>query len=123
MILRETLSATRNFRGMNYSYDANGRMTSAVRTDNTASKPLSMTAPASGCKQSPAASRARWSMTSLARMVADYANGSLERENIYRGGQLLATSETLNAAAPATLTTTSSLCTSFDQELTLTSLL
>src|SRR5438552_19135331 len=43
--------------------------------------------------------------------VADYTGSSgatLERENIYRGGQLLATSETLNAAAPSGLAATPS---------------
>ena len=43
--------------------------------------------------------------------VADYTGSSgatLERENIYRGGQLLATYETLNAAAPSSLAATPS---------------
>ncbi len=85
------------FRGMNYAYDANGRQISASSTYNDAQQTSVY-----DC----AGQRVRTSANGVARtmvydifgqLVADYLGSSgstLERENIYRGGQLVAVYET-----------------------------
>ena len=105
------ITSDAKFRGMNYSYDANGRMTSTVRQDGTS---------AQSSVYDCAGQRVRTSANGVTRttvydifgqIVADYtgASGSvLERENIYRGGQLLSVIESgaSSAAAPSGLSAT-----------------
>jgi len=85
------------FRGMNYSYDANGRMTSASRTDNTDGQ--TSVYDCAGQRVQTSANNVTRTMVYdiFGQLVADYLGSSgstLERENIYRGGQLLAVYET-----------------------------
>jgi RHS repeat-associated protein len=101
------------FRGMNYSYDANGRQTFAERTDHTSAQTSVY-----DC----AGQRVRTTANGVTRTmvydifgqnVADYAGsngGSLERENIYRGSQLLSVVEisASSASAPSGLAATPS---------------
>jgi len=81
------------FRNLNYAYDANGRMTFAEHTDHTNQQ---------NSVYDCAGQRVQTSANGVTRTlvydifgqdVADYSSGALERENIYRGGQLLATQE------------------------------
>ncbi len=85
------------FRGMNYGYDANGRMTFSYRTDNTDGA-TSVYDCAGQRVQTLANNVARTMVYDVfGQLVADYLGSSgstLERENIYRGGQLLAVYET-----------------------------
>jgi hypothetical protein len=76
--------------GMNYTYDANGRQITAAGTDEIGTQDSVY-----DCL----GSRVQTSGNNLARqmvydiygqLVVDYKNGSLERENIYREGELLA---------------------------------
>jgi RHS repeat-associated protein len=98
------ITSDTKFRGMNYSYDANGRQTFAERTDHTSSQTSIY-----DC----AGRRVRTSANGVTRTmvydifgqdVADYtgsSGSSLERENIYRGGQLLSVLEaSASSAAP-----------------------
>ena len=82
------------FRGMNYGYDANGRMTSAGTTDSTDSQ-TSVYDCAGQRVQTVANGVTRTMVYDIfGQLVADYLGSNLERENIYRGGQLLAVYET-----------------------------
>jgi RHS repeat-associated protein len=79
------------FRGMTYSYDANGRMTSAWNFSSS----FSSTYDCAGQRvQTTANSLTRTMVYDIfGQDVADYTGtggGTLETENIYRGGQLLA---------------------------------
>lgn len=77
------------FRGMNFSYDANGRQTLAVR-DDTTNQQTSVYDCGGQRVQTAANGTTRQMVYDIfGQNVADYANGALERENIYRGGQLL----------------------------------
>lgn len=84
------------FRGMNYTYDANGRMTTAQRTDNTNSQTSVYDSGGQRVKTS-ANNVTRTMVYDISgQMVADYLGSSgstLQRENIYRDGQLLAVYE------------------------------
>jgi len=96
------------FRGMNYQYNANGRMTFAERTDHTGQQ-TSVYDCAGQRVRTVAGSVTRTMVYDIfGQNVADYtgsSGGTLERVNIYRGGQLLAT-ETPLSAAPSGLVTT-----------------
>ncbi len=86
---------------MNYSYDANNRQTFAERTDHT-NQQTSVYDCAGQRVQTTANGTTRAMVYDIfGQNVVEYSNGSLERENIYRGGQLLAVSEPLIAAAAA----------------------
>src|SRR5207248_259390 len=99
------------FRNLKYEYDANGRQTAAKLLDNT-SVESSVYDCAGQRVQTTAGSVVRTMVYDVfGQDVADYLGSSgntLERENIYRGGQLLATDEHLNAAVPSALSTTPS---------------
>jgi len=83
------------FRGMNYNYDANGRQTFAEHTDHT-NQQTSVYDCAGQRVQSSVNGTTRQTIYDIfGQAIADYTNGALERENIYRNGQLLIT-----AAAP-----------------------
>jgi RHS repeat-associated protein len=89
------------FRGMNYSYDANGRQTFVERTDHT-NQQTSVYDCGGQRVQTSANNMTRQIVYDIfGQHLADYANGTLERENIYRGGQLLMVVETPPASAPA----------------------
>jgi RHS repeat-associated protein len=83
------------FRGMNYSYDANGRQYYSYRTDYTDGE--TSTYDCAGHRVQTASYVTRTMVYDIfRRLVADYTGSSgstLERENIYRGGQLLAVYE------------------------------
>lgn len=81
------------FRGMNYIYDANGRQTFAEHTDHTSQQ--SSVYDCSGKRvQTTAGGTTRTAVYDIFEQnIADYSNGSVERENIYRGEQLLATKD------------------------------
>src|SRR5260370_23090682 len=84
------------FRGMNYQYDANGRQTFSYRTDGTDG--ASSVYDCGGQRVQASANGVTRTMVYdvFGQLVADYlsSGSTLERENIYRGGQLLAVYET-----------------------------
>ena len=99
------------FRNLKYDYDANGRQSAVKLLDNT--NVQSSIYDCAGQRVQTSANGTTRTMVYdiFGQDVADYLGSSgatLERENIYRGGQLLATSETLGAAAPSALTATPS---------------
>jgi YD repeat-containing protein len=80
------------FRSLNYAYDANGRQASASNGSWTETQTYDC---AGQRVQTSVGGTTRTMVYDLfGQEVADYANGVLERENIYRGGQLLATTST-----------------------------
>lgn len=91
------------FRGMNYSYDANGRQIFVERDDHTNQQ--TAVYDCAGQRVQTTASGVTRTMVYdvFGQQVADYNGASLERENIYRGGQLLSVVETPTAAAPSAL--------------------
>jgi RHS repeat-associated protein len=94
------------FRGMNYSYDANGRQSFAELTNHT-NQQTSVYDCAGQRVQTTAGGVTRSMVYDIfGQLVADYNGVSLQRENIYRGGQLLGVIETPTAAAPSGLTAT-----------------
>ena len=90
------------FRGMSYSYDANGRMVSASQTGLSESS----TYDAAGQRVQTSVTTGSTTYRTMVydifgQDVADYSGSTgatLERENIYRGGQLLATYESASSA-------------------------
>ncbi|HEY6803269.1 MAG TPA: DUF4214 domain-containing protein, partial [Pyrinomonadaceae bacterium] len=80
-------------RGMNYGYDLNGRQITAERTDSTSGQTSIYDAAGQRVQMSASSVTHQMVYDAFGQLVADYANGSLERENIYRGGQLLAVYE------------------------------
>jgi RHS repeat-associated protein len=97
------------FRGLNYDYDANGRQSVVKLLDNTSIQ-SSVYDCAGQRVQTTDGSKTRTMVYDVfGHDVADYLGSSgttLERENIYRGGQLLATFETGAASAPTGLAAT-----------------
>jgi RHS repeat-associated protein len=95
------------FRGMNFSYDANGRMTFAETTAH-ANQQTSVYDCAGQRVQTTVNSATRTMVYDIfGQNVADYtgtSGGTLERESIYRGGQLLATYEAGSSALKYVLT-------------------
>ncbi len=99
------------FRNLKYEYDANGRQ-SAVRLPDDSSVQSAVYDCAGQRVQTTEGSITRTMVYDVfGQNVADYLGSSgttLERENIYRGGQLLATNESLSAGAPSALAATPS---------------
>ncbi len=92
------------FRGMNYSYDANGRQ-SFAELSNHSNQQTSVYDSAGQRVQTTANGVTRTMVYDIfGQQVADYSGASLQRENIYRGGQLLSVVETPTAAGPSGLT-------------------
>jgi hypothetical protein len=95
------------FRSLKYAYDANGRQKEVKLLDNT-----SIQTSVYDCTgqrvQTAAGSVTRTMIYDIfGQQVADYLGATttiLERENIYRGGQLVATDDTPSVAAPSGLT-------------------
>lgn len=88
------------FRGMNFSYDANGRQTSAVRDDNTNQQTSVYDCGGQRVQTSANGTTRQMVYDIFGQNIADYANGVLERENVYRGGQLLMVVEAGTASSP-----------------------
>jgi len=79
--------------GMNYTYDANGRQLTAART-NGANPETSVVDCAGLNVKTTANSLTRTHVyDQFGQLVADYYGASRERENVYSGGQLLASEE------------------------------
>jgi RHS repeat-associated protein len=79
--------------GMNYTYDANGRQITAAGTDEIGTQ-NSVYDGAGQRVQTSGNNVTRQSVYDVfGQLVADYKGGSLERENIYRKGQVLAVYE------------------------------
>ena len=79
--------------GMNYTYDANGRQITAAGTDEIGTQ-NSVYDCAGQRVQTSGSNVIRTMLYDIfGQLVADYKGGSLERENIYRHGQLLAVYE------------------------------
>jgi RHS repeat-associated protein len=95
------------FRSLKYLYDANGRQSEVKALDNTTLQ-TSVYDCAGQRVQTTAGSVTRTMVYDVfGQNVAEYLGASLDRENIYRGGQLLATEAgTPSAAAPSSLTAT-----------------
>jgi len=97
------------FRGLKYDYDANGRQSAVKLLDNTSIQ-SSVYDCAGQRVQTTDGNKSRTMVYDVfGQDVADYLGSSgalLERENIYRGGQLLATFETGAAATPTGLAAT-----------------
>jgi RHS repeat-associated protein len=95
------------FRALKYTYDANGRQNTVKALDDT---PLQSSVYDSAGQriQTTAGSVTRTMVYDVfGQDVAEYLGASLDRENIYRGGQLFATEAgTPSAAAPSSLATT-----------------
>jgi RHS repeat-associated protein len=93
--------------GMKYTYDANGRQATAKLSDNT-SLQSSVYDGAGKRVQTTAGSTTRTMVYDIfGQDVADYTGSTsvtLERENIYRGGQLLATQDATPTTVKATWT-------------------
>jgi RHS repeat-associated protein len=84
--------------GMKYAYDANGRQTSAKLSDNS-NEQTSVYDCGGQRVQTTVGSTTRTMVYDIfGQDVADYSGSSLERENLYRGGQLLATYEASSSA-------------------------
>jgi RHS repeat-associated protein len=99
------------FRGMNYSYDANGRMTFAETANHGTQQTSTYDAAGQRVKTSVTVNKTATTRTMVydifGQDVADYSGSSgttLERENIYRGEQLLATYEAGSSALKYVLT-------------------
>lgn len=88
---RGNITGEGKFRGLSYAYDANNRQTSASNGSWTESQVYDC----AGQRVETTVSGVTRTMVYdiLRAEVADYAHGSIERENIYRNGQLLATAE------------------------------
>ncbi|HEX3250603.1 MAG TPA: DUF4214 domain-containing protein [Pyrinomonadaceae bacterium] len=79
--------------GMNYTYDANGRQITAAGTDEIGNQDSVYDCVGQRVQTSGNNVTRQMVYDIFGRLVADYKNGSLERENIYRGGQVLAVYE------------------------------
>jgi hypothetical protein len=79
--------------GMKYEYDAHSRQTTAKLSDNTLLQ--TSTYDSSGQRvQTTAGGVSRQMVYDVfGQIIAEYREGSLERENFYRGGQLIGTQE------------------------------
>lgn len=90
------------FRSLTYTYDANGRQTSASNGSWTQTQVYDC---AGQRVQTTVGSTTRTMVYDVfGQNVAEYSGGSLERENIYRGGALLATYEASTSALKYVLT-------------------
>ena len=79
--------------GMNYTYDANGRQITAAGTDEIGTQNSLYDCLGQRVQTSGNNVTRRMVYDIFGQLVADYKNDSLERENIYRGGQVLAVYE------------------------------
>jgi RHS repeat-associated protein len=87
------------FRGMQYSYDANGRQRTAWRNDGTGGTSAVYDGAGRRVQSSVNGTWRDMVYDVNGRLIAEYTLGQLERENIYRGSQLLATDEAPRACS------------------------
>lgn len=90
------------FRGLNYSYDANGRQTFTERDDHTHQQTSVYDCVGQRVQTKADGTTREMVYDIFDQNIADYANGALERENIYRGGRLLLVVEA-SASTPSEL--------------------
>jgi len=105
------ITSDAKFRGMNYTYDANGRMTVAVRSDQTSQQTSVYDCEGQRVRTSANGVTRTTVYDTFGQIVVDYTGSSgnvVERENIYRGGQLLGVIESgaSSATPPTALSTT-----------------
>jgi YD repeat-containing protein len=79
------------FRGLSYVYDANNRQTSASGTG--VSQKAVYDALGQRVQSSAGGATRQMVYDAFGQIVAEYGGGALRRENVYRGGQLLASQE------------------------------
>jgi RHS repeat-associated protein len=79
--------------GMNYTYDANGRQITAAGTDEIGTQDSLYDCVGQRVQTSGNNVTRQMVYDVFGQLVADYKGGLLERENIYRGGQVLAVYE------------------------------
>jgi RHS repeat-associated protein len=79
--------------GMNYTYDANGRQITAAGADEIGTQNSVYDGAGQRVQTSGNNVTRQMVYDVFGRLVADYKGGSVERENIYRNGQLLAVFE------------------------------
>lgn len=84
--------------GMKYAYDANGRQISAKLSDNSNEKTSVYDCRGRRVQTTVGGTTRTMVYDIFGQAVADYNGSTLERENLYRGGQLLSTYETSNSA-------------------------
>lgn len=97
------------FRGLKYDYDANGRQSAVRLLDNTSIQSSVYDCAGQRVQTTNGNTIRTMVYDVFGQNIADYVGSSgatLERENIYRGGQLLATFETGAASAPSGLAAT-----------------
>lgn len=99
------------FRLMNHTYDANGRQVSAAATDSDNSQTSVYDCMGQRVQTTSFSSTRTMVYDVFGKLVADYNGTSVEKENIYRGGQLLAVYE----AASTCYMTISAFVTAFFQ--------
>jgi len=85
------ITADTKFRGMNYTYDANNRQRSASGTYTSQTSVYDARGQRVQTLGNPGSRQMVYD--AFGQLIAEYKAGSLERENIYRAGQLLATQE------------------------------
>jgi RHS repeat-associated protein len=81
------------FRFMNYSYDANGRQVSASATNSDLSQTAVYDCAGQRVQTTSFGATRTLVYDIFGQQIADYNGPTMERENIYRGGQLLAVYE------------------------------
>lgn len=79
--------------GMNYTYDANGRQITAAATDEIGQQESLYDCVGQRVQTSGNNVTRQMVYDIFGQLVGDYQGGSVERENIYRGGQVLAVYE------------------------------
>ncbi len=79
--------------GMNYTYDANGRQITAAGTDEIGTQDSVYDCVGQRVQTSGNNVTRQMVYDIFGQSVVDYKNGALERENVYRGGQVLAVYE------------------------------
>ena len=87
------------FRGMNYTYDANNRQTFSERDDHTNQQTSVYDCTGERVQVTASGITRQMVYDIFGHNVADYANGALQRENIYRAGELLIVAEISGGAS------------------------
>jgi RHS repeat-associated protein len=102
------ITADLKFRGMNYQYDANGRQTFSRREDTTNQQTSVYDCSGRRVQTSVNGATRQIVYDAFGQNVAEYLNGALERENVFRNDQLFMVIDAPPAAAsvPSGLTST-----------------
>lgn len=98
------------FRGMRYSYNSRGQQTFAERDDHSNQQTSIYDGAGQRVQVTANGKTQQLVYDQFGQTVAEYGNGILERENIYRGGQLLLVAESgvSTVSVPTNLTTSPS---------------